>query len=127
MATGGKLTMGDAAKALGLTKARISQLASQGVLEASMVGGRKMVSAESVTKYADTSRGRGSGHKVFSSTAMQLVLMCAEYEVASVVYDSSSEHPLEVAEVLDAARMPFGTVTRGGLARKRPRNRSQNS
>ena len=118
----GKLTMGDAAKTLGLTKARISQLASQGVLEVSMVGGRKMVSAESVTKYSDASRGRGSGRKVFSSTATQLVLMCAEYEVASIVYDSSSEHPLEVTEVLEAARMPFGTVTRGGLARKREFN-----
>ena len=84
----GKLTMGDAAKTLGLTKARISQLASQGVLEVSMVGGRKMVSAESVTKYSDASLGRGSGRKVFSSTATQLVLMCAEYEVASIVYDS---------------------------------------
>ncbi len=116
------LTMGDAAKALGLTKARISQLASQGTLEASMVGGRKMVSAESVAKYGEASRRKGSARNAASSTAKQLVLMCAEYEVASVVYDPSLEQPLEVTEVLDAARMPFGTVTRGGLARRREFN-----
>lgn len=116
------LTMGEAARLLGLTKPRISQLASQGVLDASMVGGRKMVSADSVHRYADTDRRKGPMARNASPRAARLTLMCAEYEIAWLSYDTSYEYPLEVLEVLDAAHMPFGTVTRGGLPRKREFN-----
>ncbi len=116
------ISMGEAAKELSLTKARVSQLASQGVLEASMVGGRKMVSAASVARYASSPRRKGPAGRAASSAATKLTLMCAEYEVARLVYDASYEYPFEVLEVLDPARMPFGTVTSGGLARKREFN-----
>lgn len=88
------LTMGDAARRLGLTKARISQLAASGSLAASMVGGRKMVSAASVLTY-DTSR-RSPGRRGRLETASIYTLMSAEYEVARVAYDPQFEYPFEV-------------------------------
>lgn len=122
MVTDKMMSMGEAAKALGLTKARISQLVSQGVLEASMVGGRKMVGEDSVSRYAESSRKKGPVGRLSSPSVVRLTLLCAEYEVARIVYDASYEYPLEVLEVLDRDRMPFGTVTSGGLARKREFN-----
>lgn len=43
MDTSEYLSMGDAARLLGVTKARISQLAASGTLACDIVGGRKMV------------------------------------------------------------------------------------
>ena len=43
MDTSEYLSMGDAARLLGVTKARISQLAASGTLACGIVGGRKMV------------------------------------------------------------------------------------
>lgn len=114
--------MGEAATRLGLTKARISQLAAQGELEAVQVGGRKMVSAVSVSDYGRRRTKAGPAGRALSPTALPLMLMCAEYEVARVVYDPSYEYPFEVCEVLDADRMPYGAVTAGGRARKRAFN-----
>lgn len=43
--------MGDAARLLGVTKARISQLAASGTLVCDIVGGRKMVEYDSAVAY----------------------------------------------------------------------------
>lgn len=109
------LTMGDAARILGLTKARVSQLASAGRLEAVVVDGRKMIRASSIESYKTISCAASAQKKCF-------VLMAANYEVAVVRYDTSSDSPFAVSEVLDAARMPFGTVTSGGRVRPREFN-----
>ncbi len=122
MVTNSMLTMGEAATRLGLTKARISQLAAQGALEARMVGGRKMVALDSVEAYGAVRRKPGARARMGLPAARRLTLMCAEYEVARLAYDPSFEYPLELLEVLDAARMPFGCVTAGGLGRKRELN-----
>ena len=122
MSAEGMLTMGEAAAALGLTKARVSQLAAQGALEARMVGGRKMATAASVEAYGASRRPSGAAGRVDSTTAVRLTLMCADYEVACLLYDPSYEYPLELLEVLDAARMPFGCATSGGRGRKRELN-----
>ncbi len=122
MTTGDMLTMGEAAARLGLTKARVSQLAAQGVLEARMVGGRKMMTPASVEAYGAARRQPGTRGRAGSPTAKHLTLMCAEYEVARLVYDPSFEYPLGLLEVLDAERMPFGCATAGGLGRKRELN-----
>ena len=122
MAENEMMTMGEAAAALGLTKARISQLAAQNALVARMVGGRKMVTAESVTAYGASARHPGAQGRAASPTALRLTLMCAEYEVARLLYDSAYEYPLELLEVLDAQRMPFGCATSGGRGRKRELN-----
>lgn len=116
------LTMGAAAQALGLTKARISQLAADDTLVARMVGGRKMVTADSVARYDASRRTAGPSGRAGSSTALRLMLMCADYEVARLLYDPSYEYPFEVLEVLDANRMPMGCTTSGGRGRKREFN-----
>lgn len=48
--------MGDAARLLGVTKARISQLAASGTLVCDIVGGRKMVEYNSATAYQIASK-----------------------------------------------------------------------
>ncbi len=120
MVTGQYLTMGEASKALGLTKARISQLASAGTLDAAMVGGRKQVTAASVARYA--SCRRAAGRASVSSGGTQMMLMAADHEVARLSYEPNRELPFAVKEVLDPSRMPLGTVTGGGLVRKREFN-----
>ena len=114
------LTMGEAARRLGLTKARISQLSASGSLAASLVGGRKMVSAASVLAY-DSSR-RGPGRRGRLETSSIYTLMSAEYEVARVAYDPQFEYPFEVLEVLDAERAPVGIGFGAGRERKRSFN-----
>ena len=53
------LSMGDAARLLGVTKARISQLAASGTLVCDIVGGRKMVEYTSAVAYLKVrKRGR---------------------------------------------------------------------
>lgn len=51
MDTSEYLSMGDAARLLGVTKARISQLAASGTLACNTVGGRKMVEYNSAIAY----------------------------------------------------------------------------
>lgn len=114
------LTMGEASKALGLTKARISQLASAGVLDATMVDGRKKVTSASVGRYA--AQGRTPGRSSLASQGTLFTLMSANYEVARLSYESDREYPFAVKEVLDPARMPLGTVTSGGQIKKREFN-----
>ena len=122
MSEGDMLTMGAAAQELRLTKARISQLAANGSLVTRMVGGRKMVTADSVAGYETLRRTTGPSGRAFSPTAARLTLMCAEYEVARLLYDPTFEYPFEVLEILDANRMPLGCATSGGRGRKREFN-----
>ncbi len=114
------LTMGEAARRLGLTKARISQLAASGALEATMLGGRKMVSAGSVVVYESTRRHAGRPSRM--ETASLYTLMSADYEVARVAYDPSYDYPFEVLEVLDSQRAPLGVGFGPGRERKRSFN-----
>jgi hypothetical protein len=122
MAQSDVLTMGEASKVLGLTKSRISQLAAGGALEARMVGGRKVVTRPSVLAYASARRKKGAAGRGESASAVKLTLMCAEYEVARLLYEPSFEYPFEILEVLDPDRMPFGSVTSGGRGHKREFN-----
>ena len=114
------MTMGEASKVLGLTKARISQLASSGSLKAAMVDGRKQVSRDSVQAYL--AQKHAAGRVPNAKRGLQMTLMSADYEVARVSYEFDREFPFAVGEILDPARMPLGTVTSGGLVRKRELN-----
>ncbi len=109
------LTMGEAARLLGVTKARVSQLVSAGKLQVAMVGGRKMIPAASVDCHRRDSRSS-------AAKKARYTLMAADYEVAVVLYDGASETPFSVDEVLDSSRMPFSAVTSGGNARLREFN-----
>ena len=102
------LTMGDAARLLSVTKARISQLAASGTLVCDVVGGRKMIEYDSAVAYQKVRR---RGRRPAADVGRKFTLMSAEHEVACVSFDPTREFPLEVAAVLDAQRMPFGTCS----------------
>ena len=102
------LSMGDAARLLGVTKARISQLAASGTLACDIVGGRKMIEYNSVVAYQKV---RKRGRRPAADVGRKFTLMSADREVAHVSFDPTREFPFEIAEVLDAQRMPFGTCS----------------
>ena len=108
MDTSEYLSMGDAARLLGVTKARISQLAASGTLACDIVGGRKMVEYNSAVAYQKV---RKRGRRPAADVGRKFTLMSADHEVAHVSFDPSREFPFEIAEVLDAQRMPFGTCS----------------
>lgn len=114
------LTLGQAARELGVTKARVSQLGGAGTIETAMVEGRRQVLAASVRAYAQQRHSRGRVSHARSGKA--LTLMSADYEVARLTYDLTRERPLSVVEVLDSTRMPLGTVTSGGNVKPREFN-----
>ena len=102
MDTSEYLSMGDAARLLGVTKARISQLAASGTLVCDIVGGRKMVEYNSATAYQKV---RKRGRRPAADVGRKFTLMSADHEVAHVSFDPTREFPFEIAEVLDAQRM----------------------
>lgn len=108
MDTSEYLSMGDAARLLGVTKARISQLAASGTLACNTVGGRKMVEYNSAIAYQKV---RKRGRRPAADVGRKFTLMSADHEVAHVSFDSTREFPFEIAEVLDTQRMPFGTCS----------------
>ena len=108
MNTSEYLSMGDAARLLGVTKARISQLAASGTLACDIVGGRKMVEYNSAIAYQKV---RKRGRRPAADVGRKFTLMSADHEVAHVSFDPTREFPFEIAEVLDAQRMPFGTCS----------------
>lgn len=103
------IPMGDAARVLGVTKPRISQLLSSGELTGLLVGGRRMID-----RYL-----AGKAAAVEFDASRTFVLMSAAHEVAAVRHDPRKDNPLVVREILDAPRMPLGTVTSGGKAKPR--------
>ena len=104
------IPMGDAARVLGVTKPRISQLLSSGELTGLLVGGRRMID-----RYL---AGKAAAAEFDASRTF--VLMSADHEVAVVRHDPRKDNPLVVREIFDSSRMPLGTVTSGGKAK--PRN-----
>lgn len=114
------LTLGQAARELGVTKARVSQLGSAGTLKTAMVEGRKQVLADSVCAYAQ--QRPSCGRVAYARSGKALTLMSADHEVARLTYDFSRERPFSVVEVLDPVRMPLGTVTSGGNVKAREFN-----
>ena len=89
-------------------ESRISQLAASGTLACDIVGGRKMVEYNSAVAYQKV---RKRGRRPAADVGRKFTLMSADYEVARVSFDPTREFPFEIAEVLDAQRMPFGTCS----------------
>lgn len=108
MGTSNYISMGDAARLLGVTKARISQLSASGALACDIIGGRKMVEYNSAIAYQKV---RKRGRRPASDVGRKFTLMSADHEVACVSFDPMREFPIEIAEIIDAQRMPFGTCS----------------
>ena len=116
------LTIAQAAQLIGVSQSRVSQLISAGALNAGHVAGRRMLSRASVEAYAASNRRPGKTPKEVRDTCQGYTLMCAEYQVARILYDGTCDYPLTVAEVFDQKRMPLGTVSGTGTGRKREFN-----
>lgn len=80
MDTSEYLSMGDAARLLGVTKARISQLAASGTLACDIVGGQKMVEYNSAVAYQKV---RKRGRRPAADVGRKFTLMSADYEVGA--------------------------------------------
>lgn len=118
MCSDGKyIPMGEAARELKVTKARISQLITAGKLTGMLVGGRRMIAVDSLARYKQAGGSRSTRKR-----AERYTLMSADYTIARVEFDAQREAPLTVQEVLDEARMPFGTVGSTGSVRLRALN-----
>ena len=88
------IPMGDAARALGVTKPRISQLLSSGELTGSLVGGRRMIDGESIERYL-----AGKAAAVEFDASRTFVLMSADHEVAVVRHDPRKDNQIGRAHV----------------------------
>lgn len=107
---------------LGVSPDRISQLVSNKQLDAITVNGSVRISEKSVRRYAAESKRPGRPSRTSYATASRHTLMNADYEVATVVYDSALDEPLAIDQVLDPAHAPLGVLTSGGQAKKRELN-----
>lgn len=116
-----ELKISQAAELLGVSESRVSQLISKGLLDSVTINGRRRISRESVEHYRDHVRRLGRPPKP-KEHVRHYTLMCADYEVAKVSHDATSDYPLAMTEVLDAARVPWGTATRGGYGKRREFN-----
>lgn len=106
------ISMGEAARKLKLSKARVSQLLHSGALDGELLSGRRMVRVASIERYR-----RGIDEAARVKRSLEFTLMSADYEVARVDYDNTRQNPLLARKVIDPARMPFGTVTSSDTVR----------
>ena len=67
-----------------------------------------MVEYDSAVAYQKV---RKRGRRPAADVGRKFTLMSADYEVARVSFDPTREFSFEIAEVLDAQRMPFGTCS----------------
>lgn len=111
------ISMGEAARALKVSKPRISQLLAAGKLDGMLQNGRRMIACASIERYRQHAHGGSS-----ASSAQRFTLMSANHEIAQVAFESTREHPLSVLEIIDPARMPFGTVTSSDTLRRKRLN-----
>lgn len=111
------ISMGDAARELKVTKARVSQLIASDDLEGVLRDGRRFVYVDSLESYQAAKRLAARKKK-----AADYVLMSGDYEVAEVTYDNVREIPLTVQKIIDPSRMPFGAVTSNDTVRPVPFN-----
>ena len=116
------ITIARAAELIGVSESRISQLVSAGVLAASWSGGRRLIDRASAEAYRDSNRTPGRRPSAALPTSLRYTLMCAEYEVARISYNSASDYPLSVVEVLSRERMPLGTLFGAASVRRREFN-----
>lgn len=105
------LTTEGAARLLGVSNQRVTQLIRAGLLEASKVAGIWLISRKSVEERARSVRSRGGrprrGHAAHEA---RFVLKNREYDVVELIYDSRTAKFSWMGEVLDAGRAPLGVL-----------------
>jgi excisionase family DNA binding protein len=117
-----EIKISKAADMLNVSPSRISQLISAGVLDSVTIRGQRRISKESIETYKQSVK-KGRPPKQTRPTAQKCTLMNADYPVARIVLDTTSDTPLSMTEVLDQDRAPWGVLTRSA----RPKTRELNS
>lgn len=114
-----KLTQAQAAKLMGVSRSRVSQLLSAGMLKGGLEGGRRFVYKASVEAIIASRKGRGRPKR---EPHARFMLMNASYEVMTIAYHPQSDLPLVGEALIDARRCPWGTVTSEGNVKRRELN-----
>lgn len=110
------ISASEAAKRLGVSTRRVTDLARAGALDAQKVSGVWLIDEESVSKRLSQVNKRG-GRPVCSKARgeVQFTLMNRTHEVADVVYDTREKRFSKVRELLDVSRAPVGIVSNDTL------------
>lgn len=105
------ISAGEAAKRLGVSARRVTELARTGALDAQKVSGVWLVSEDSVSRRISTVSKKG-GRPVSGKARgeVRLTLMNRTREVAEVVYDTREKRFSKVKELLDLKRGPIGVA-----------------
>ncbi len=103
------ISASEAAKQLGVSARRVTELARTGGLEARKVSGVWLVSEDSIIeRLASASKKGGRPVSGNARGEVLLTLMNRTHEVAEVVYDTREKRFSKVKELLDLRRAPVG-------------------
>ena len=106
------ISASEAAKQLGVSTRRVTELARAGALDARKVSGVWLVSEDSVAErlsHVSKKGGRPAAGKAWGEVL--LTLMNRTHEVAEVVYDTREKRFSRVKELLDLRRAPIGIAS----------------
>lgn len=114
-------TAAQAAKRLGISTRRVTELARNGVLDAEKVAGVWLIEEASVDNRLQTVNTTG-GRPAFGTARgeIRLTLMNRTHEVAKLVYNTRDKRFSAVSELLDIDRAPIGLVAEGSGAMPLP-------
>lgn len=108
------LTSSEAAKKLGVSPQRVSQLIRSGFLTAEMVGGRWVVDGASVDDRLRTSSPRGGRPRIGQGRdKATFSLMNRTHEVCSLVYNRRRREFTHVGGFADVSRAPSASSGEG--------------
>lgn len=110
------ISVREAARRLGVSTRRVTELARTGALRAQKVSGVWLVSEDSVSERLTHVNKRG-GRPVLGEACgeVKLTLMNRTHEIADVVYDTREKRFSKIGELLDLRRAPVGIVENGVL------------
>lgn len=108
------MTVLEACEALGLSRTRILQLISSGVLDAEKVGNAWLIDGQSVKarKAADVHAGRPPKHE--AKDAQRYLLMNREHRVLSFSFDPVTGEFFDADEIFDASLAPLSIMSARG-------------
>ncbi|MBO7674778.1 MAG: DNA-binding protein [Atopobiaceae bacterium] len=105
------MSTSEAARILGITPQRVTQLIAQGTLEAARVGRTWIVSPESVERRIRHSSSKGGRPKRGEGRSQRrFMLMNRTHEVAELVYDIDRRSFTHVGDIVDDQRTPLGVL-----------------
>ena len=112
-----KLSSGEAARLLGVTPQRVSQLAKGGIIDAELVDGRWLISREGVEERAATVSKKGGRPRTGKGRdELSFTLMNRSHEVCDLVYNSRHRAFVKLGKFADRDRAPIGVFGRNDIS-----------